>query len=71
MKVNYDHQGSDLSSTGHQPAIPHTSEWLRPNNQKITHAGKDEEQGKHFFIAAVSANLYNQLGIQFAMFSKN
>jgi hypothetical protein len=25
MKVNYDHQGSDLSSTGYQPAIPHSS----------------------------------------------
>jgi hypothetical protein len=23
MKVNYDHRGSDLSSTGDQPAIPH------------------------------------------------
>jgi hypothetical protein len=23
MKVNYDHQGSGLSSTGYQPAIPH------------------------------------------------
>jgi hypothetical protein len=23
MKVNYDHWGSDLNSTGYQPAIPH------------------------------------------------
>jgi hypothetical protein len=36
--VNYDHQGSDLSSTGDQPAIPH-----RPPCSEAARAQQIEE----------------------------
>jgi hypothetical protein len=34
------------------------------------HAGKDVEQGEHFYIAGWGANLYNNIGKQFCGFSE-
>jgi hypothetical protein len=64
------HQGN-ANRNNTEVLILYPSKRIRPRSQKIVHAGKDVEQGKHIFTAGVSTNLYNHFGNQFGGFSEN